>query len=230
MRTITAYRLEPSTCAAEVGHWPQIVDLTNKTRADVDAYDRLLGADPLPDPWPRADGFLLHARAKLTDVLSNKFVPKHVGLCVSERARSLLQGFDLHRTHEWQIRFASSSQAGYWILYVERSQDIIEFSRSAYLEVDILQQPIGPERTFTSADELTEAASLLLNTTDRDLLPRRIVLTRAPDLFRLPHDSRGLLISERLKQALEDARLTGFLVTASKVEFLAADIVSNGGK
>lgn len=224
MSPIPFFRLEPSKRTADVGHWPQIIELQDKTKADLDAYSHLLGIGPLPRQLPRAGGFILHARAKLTDLLSNRFIPKHIGLCVTERLRSLLEAYDLQNVRACEITFSAKRQPGkHFILYVDRAPEIIDFERTTYIETDILLHPVGPEHRFASAEELTEAALTVVTTTENDIAPHRIVLKRVPDLLRLPHDPHGLHISARLKGAIEGAAMSGISITESEVQFFASD-------
>jgi len=224
MNAIPYYRLEPSKRTAEVGHWPQIIDLEGKTRADVEAYGHLLGIDPLPSRLPRADGFILHAHAKLTDLISNRFVPKDIGLTVSDRLRSLLEQHGLAGVRACPMTFSGRRQPGrYFILYADRSPELIDFGRSTYIETDILLHPVGPEHVFVSAQELVEAALTIVTSTEHDIAPHRIALNRLPDLLRLPHDPHGLHISARLKSAIEVAGMSGVSISESVVQFFAAD-------
>lgn len=214
------HRLRATTEEAVVGHWPQITDLEGATPEDIAAYDALQSAEDVPGPIPRADGFELHRRAKLTDLLSSRFMPMDVGLWVSDRLKKVLDGFDLAHVRSCAMTFAKPSDGGaYHILYVAPAVDVVSFPGSKYSETNILDQVEGPESTFASADELTETARELVHASGRNLAPVDILLLKAPDLFRLPRDFGAIHISEKLKEALETAELTGLHIEPSEVRF-----------
>lgn len=220
MDELRYHRLRATTETAVAGHWPQITDLKDATRDDIAAYDAFQSAEDVPAPLPRAHGFELHPRAKLTDLLSSRFMRMDVGLWVSDRFKNVLDGFDLAHVRSCAMTFAERSDVeAYHILYVAPAVDVVGFSDSKYSETNILDQVEGPERTFGSADELTETARELVRTSGRNLVPVDLRLLKAPDLFRLPRDFGGLHISDRLKDALEAAELTGLYIEASEVRF-----------
>lgn len=212
--------IESSTETSTVGHWPQLIDLRNCNRSDTDAFDDLLSRHAFPPHLPRTDGFQLHPSAKITDLLSNKFLRAYVALCVSDRMNSILDQFELCNVRTQRLSIdASPDIADYHAIFIMPCAKIVDFSNSSYTETDILARPEGPVHTFASDIELMAKAENLLKSSQRGLAPLEIALRSTPDLFRIPWDFR-IHVSAQLRSRLESERLSGITFKKTSIRFV----------
>ncbi|PIB34997.1 hypothetical protein BFP72_06120 [Reichenbachiella sp. 5M10] len=214
------FRIRKSTSLKEVGHIDQIDEGIRLIEVDErDAY-QTLNRREWPDPMLPLDIFKLNRAAKLTDVLSCTFTQETVGLVVNEKVKSILESFRLECTKVFPMSIHSADLTKvheYFLFYVTESRELVDFASSTYFKMDRGRTQMIEEISLRDIDEFYDAYK---KTRGGILAPQQIQFNSEPDFFRIPWGVSPY-ISERLKNALEKAQVTGIDIQPVKLEIMA---------
>jgi hypothetical protein len=165
-----------------------------------------------PEKWENVPNVALSLSrgAKWTDFISSGLVPNYVGLLVSTEAQDLLQQFRLP-AHRWiPTKIVGQLQQGkqreerpYAILnFGDSDADAIDYPSSAFYHV-IEEIPLH-------FDSLADWIAFARQSSAPPLIRfTRLVLAEPLDIFSIPFDAT-VIVSERLKNAIEESSLVGF--------------------
>lgn len=204
-----------------VGHYPQVMGVMGPKSNDFSPITEL---DHFPSEIPFGQGFTLHPRAELTDMMSSLWIAPPQGFLVSKPLEFLLSRFELHKTRFYDVKVLNNRPLNnsitphYQQTIVLESMEMIDFNGSVFTEIDFSGQKTGVEHFFGSAADFAEEDQQAIVNRSQTLYPQSIRLLRDFDLFRLPR-LEHLLISQNLKRALEKQRITGIEIATSTVEF-----------
>ena len=159
-------------------------------------------------------------KAKRTDILSSNFFSSYY--IISKKFKKIIEDFTFHN-----IIFLDSvvtfknSKYDYFILSIIETIDIINFSKSTFI-LDRLSPALrfgGDIIEVTSNDDYSLKSSKIWDEKgfSYGLIPTKIILNYMSDLVKLPFGIT--LISEELKQKIEEEKLTGVVFEETDIEF-----------
>lgn len=220
MKSIKYFRLSPSTDEAEVGAWPQIIDVAGITRETIGAFNKLRKTDKMPLEFPRLDAFVLHNSALITDVFSCKFIPVHIGIIVNSRLKLLIENHELEKVTVKGIGFSPKIRSlEYYFLFAFPAYELISFPDSVFVEKTIGGTKLIGEHKFQSAEDFRANYVNVRSSPTNSLRAASVRLKREADFFRLPSDFDSLHISAWLAEALNKEKITGAAISESEIKF-----------
>ncbi len=159
-------------------------------------------------------------KAKVTDILSSNFFSSYY--IISEKFKKIIEHFTFHN-----IIFLDSvvtfktEKYNYFILSIIETIDIVNFSKSTFI-VDDLSPALrfgGDIIEVTSNEDYILKSSKIWKEKGfgYGLIPTKIVLNYMSDLVKFPFGMT--LISEDLKQKIEEEKLTGVVFEETDIEF-----------
>lgn len=187
---------------------------------DEDAPDSLLSLykyrDSFPDYVPNLDGVMLAGYAKLTDFLSNGF--SHSLRIISPRAKSVLEQYHLcpHRFYPLGLYKRKVRHDYFLFKFVSNYSDFVDYERTSFRERDITSGYKSDPFFIKSREDFWERREKIK--TERGISwgiwGDRIVMNesfdRELDFFVISILDANTYVSERLKNAIESAGLTGW--------------------
>ena len=220
MKKVPYFNLKVSVDPKVVGHSSQINGAKNIKKQDIDGFDSFVREDKFPERIPCSDSFMLHPRAKLTDMMSNKYIDIPEGFVVNARFYNLLRTFNLSNVRFYDIKILAKRDIGdFKLLYIISSPEVIDFTRSVFQEADIMEKPVGINCTFNTFDEFLQKYDEIYEKRSNWVIPKTIALHKTPDMFRLPKGNY-IFISELLKSAIIESAITGVKITETQTEFM----------
>lgn len=198
MRKLVYHRMRLTTESEIVGTHPQL-DVP-KNYFKVPNNFKILTSRHFPEITPNLENFIFKRVAKLTDLLSSYLPYTDIGVFVNEKFKDLIANFyvknfqfyDCSLIAEDKDFIAQLAANPYFFLHLIHVNEIVDFSQSLFEDIKT-----GQMITVNSEDQLPMLSS-----------PKKLVLKETPDLFRSPFDI-DLLVSESLKQAIEEASISG---------------------
>ncbi len=164
--------------------------------------------------------FKADEKAKVTDILSSNFFSSYY--MISGKFKKIIEDFTFHH-----IIFLDSivtfrnERYPYFILSVIETIDIVNFPKSTFI-ADRLSPALrsgGDIVAVTSNNDYVLKSSQVWNEKGfgYSLIPTKIVLNYRSDLVKFPFGMT--LISEKLKQKIEEEKLTGIVFEETDIEF-----------
>lgn len=211
------YFLDPSVekgKSATVSHKDAGFLFLKNSQSDLDYFE-------FPDFEPIFSGLNLEKGSVIVDCIYDGGGFGGRGFILSEKAMNVIKEFKLPRHRFYALPpyvHKGQTYAYYWmqILVKEDNYDFIDFENSTF-QIDFWEpEPDGrsEEFTFANAEEM-EQAFLKYHLPNEQLYASEIALSAAfheksPDLFYINRIFDTFVISERLKNALEENGVTGF--------------------
>ncbi len=212
----------------ETGHvFPQIQKL--KTGYDVQKPDSIYShlkksRNGFPDEVPDLDSFILHGRAKPTDLVSNA-IASGSGLFVSEKLKSILSNHNLadHRFYPAKVAYKNKSiENYYWAQLMGNFTDTVDFTRSTFFIYKHYREDVGDIDIDSISDYNRKKAVLIgdnpgINIT---IWAKRLCLypsffSRNFDLFKIGFFDTHYYISQSLRDELIKSNITGCDIRAT---------------
>ena len=191
------YKLRCNTEFEEIGVWEQL-RVPDKYW---EVKNNFKGLDfwEFPSETPNLNYFCLKKGAVKTDFLSAELLSTSIGIFVSEKVKNILENHNCSG-----VQFYKST-----LINLNDRTDFV------YYFVHIIQsyrQFINPEKSiFIDFLEDEEVKIDISKPLESPLEPKHLVLKDSFDIFRNP-GSVDLIISEKLKNALIDAGITGTFI------------------
>lgn len=163
-------------------------------------------------------------KAKVTDILSSNFFSSYY--IISEKFKKIIEDFTFHNVHflDSVVTFKNNKH-NYCILSIVETIDIVDFSKSTFI-LDRLSPALrfgGDIVEVTSNEDYSLKSAEIWD--DKGfgygLIPTKVVLNYMSDLVKFPFGIT--LISEELKQKVEEEKLTGIVFEKTDNEFYLKD-------
>lgn len=204
MKRITYYSLQEATESEKIGSWPQLEPPKRYWKVE-NNYDNTLDYRKFPEVTPNLDNFTLKRAAKRTDVLSAEMpgVGGRVGMFVSDKFKKLVDNYTLKDFRFYNCKLISPYDENF---KNRKESELFDFNYLNFIHntniVDYKQSVFENLKTNEMVTiENEEQKSMFL-------YARKLFLKETPDLFCSPYDIK-ILVSERLKAAIEQAGITG---------------------
>lgn len=174
--------------------------------------------ESFPDYMPELDGLMLAGYAKLTDFVSSSF--SGFLYIVSERTKNIFEQYHLcpHRFYPLGL-YKRRMKYDYFLLQTILPDYInyVDFEKSSFVEYDLYRGKTFGSVSLSSKKELFQEREKLKkseNKKDLTIWGKDIVMNplfdKELDFFQICWIDANLYISERLKNAVESAGLTGW--------------------
>lgn len=198
MKKVVYYEMDLCTESEIVGTYPQ-VDVPPKYFKVPNNFETL-SLRSFPEIDPNLEGFIFKRTAKLTDVLSSHMLHSSIGVFVDKRFKNLIENFYVKNSQFYDCSLIAAdkdsseqlSENSYFFLHLIYANEILDFSQSVF-------EDVKTDEMVTIDNEEQRAPFLR---------PVTLFLKETPDLFRSPFNI-ALLVSESLKQAIEEANISG---------------------
>lgn len=204
MKELVYYSLHHNTEWEKIGVWPQLEPPKRYWKVE-NNYDKALDYRKFPEVAPNLDNFSLKRAAKRTDVLSAEMpgVGGRTGMFVNEKFKTLVENYTLKDFRFYDCKLLAPFNEDFdkrkepklfnfnYLNFIHTT-DLIDFKHSVFQDLKI-------DQMVTVENEEQR---------DPFLRPRKLFLKETPDLFCAPYDT-NILVSERLKAAIEEAGITG---------------------
>lgn len=217
------FMLDHSTSPKIIGRrFPQISDLSDGFNYDRDAPNSIFrvniwGELPANLAIPN---YVLHGHAKRTDLISSGGQHSHLML-ISTDLKKLIQDFKLPKIQTFGTKVVRNKDSyEYYVFFLpENLYQFIDFSLSSFALV-----PMGGERpvaiqkpeihTLTEFEKWVKEYPYLIRINSKRLkvVAEKLVLDTKNipyDIFRIIGPVSGYFLSERIKNAIQEAGLTG---------------------
>ncbi len=212
------YIFKPAAGTPETGQvFPQVQKMkpgyNYKAHNSVHALSREY--QKLPDYEPDLDYFIVHARANLTDLLS--VTVTYGGFLISEKLKSIFEQFNLptHKFYSAKLKHRKQFYNYYWMHIICNLTDVVDYPRSTFFVYHNFSKNLGYV-DVSSNEELIQKEQKLKSDNPGKLVPiwaEKIALTpsfdRSLDLFEIGTFNSDCYISESLKQAIINEKITG---------------------
>ncbi len=190
---------------------------------DEDAPNSLLSLhkywDTFPDYEPNLDGVMLAGYAKLTDFVSSGFGSRL--RIMSPKAKAVLEQFDLctHRFYPLGL-YKRKIKYDYFLLHIASAySDYVDYERTSFVEQNFINGYKSKSFFVKSKKEFWERREKVENEKGISwgIWGDRIVMSKdfipKLDFFEICILDGSTYVSERLKEAIENAGLTGWEFT-----------------
>lgn len=199
--------------------YPQVQEMGK--RYDYDGSNSIYALEDsrseLPDFTPDLDHFVLHKKAKPTDLISNS-VNNITGFLLSGNFQKLLSDYNLgkHKFYQAKVMHQNSQLKDYfWLQLVIDFSAEVDFSRSEFFIFEDFEVDKGAIKISSWKDYDSKSKDLKKKERNKSLAiwAKRIVMNekfdRGLDLFSIDRFSLGFFISEKLADGILKAKLSG---------------------
>ena len=182
----------------------------------------------VPKFFPNLDHFILHKKARPTDLISNGLTS--FGFIVSSRFMKILSSFNLLDHKFFQAKVLHDKawlNDYYWLQIASDLTDFVDYQKSEFYIKNIAKvfsKDLGSIEVLSKEDYDSKRKDLKEKDSNLTISAKRIIMNsnfdKTLDMFSLPRFNSETFISERLKHALEEAKLTGLGVEETELIML----------
>lgn len=198
MRKLVYYSLRLSTESKIVGTWPQL-DVPKKYFKVPNNFE-ILSSRSFPEKSPDLESFIFKSGAKITDLLSSYLPDLDIGVFVNQKFKDLISDFYIKNFQFYNCSLIAAdkdftkklAEDNYLFLHLVHVNEIVDFNQSLFKDLKTSE--------MISIDNEEQRSPFLR--------PVKLFLKETPDLFRSPFNI-AILVSESLKNAMEEANITG---------------------
>jgi hypothetical protein len=216
------YIFKPATNTPETGPaYPQVQKMAPsynyKAPNSVHALSREL--EKLPGYEPNLDYLIVHAKAKLSDLLSVAVI--NGGFLISEKLKISLEQFNLptHKFYPARVQHKKQFYNYYWMHIICNLTDFVDYPKSTFFVYHNFSKNIGYV-DVTSKNELIQKRLKLKSdnpgktvTIWAEKIKLSALFNKAFDLFEIGTFDANCYISEALQQAITKEKITGCSIT-----------------
>lgn len=211
------YKLDHAVDTKETGsQYPQVQKMAPgynyKASNSVHALSR--ENQEFPSYTPNLDCFILHSKARLTDLLSVAVI--YGGFLISPKLKELVEQLNLpkHKFYSAKVTHGNKICDYYWMHIICDLSDFVDYEKSKFFVYNYMHD-LG-SIIVNSKEELLDKRVQLKQDNPGEALTiwsKKIVLCNSfdtsLDLFEIGNFDRNCYVSERLKFGLEKAGITG---------------------
>jgi hypothetical protein len=221
------YTIEPAVNTSETGSaYPQIQKMSPGYNYNlpnsVYALDRK--TTEFPDFTPNLDYFVLHNRAKLSDILSAS-VLNSCGFIVSEKFKKLIEGFNImpHQFYDANVYYKKEKHPYYWMHIIGNMYSFVDYKKSVFFIYHNFSHNIGYISIDSFEDYLMQKEKIETNNPTKTVTvwAEKIHLNNnfgsTLDFFKIGRFNSQYFISNRLKLKLQENNITGVLIKENTV-------------
>lgn len=226
------YYIEETRDIDVIGHYPQTMRTNeNGYNVDADNSERKVLYDFFPNFEPNY-GLDLHPKSVSTDVLDKSTLP--FGFVVSQKLKDILHEFKLPPHRFYPVNVYGTNKRYYWFHQITGIWNYIDFDSTKIEVFHKFKFNVEEVKSFHSFNEIKEFEKTLPR--QNALRIGSIVLQENfpnYDLFDITWITWVTIISERLKQRLLEANISGFGIAlynkiqlSSKTSEIKSDVMN----
>ncbi len=191
-------------------------------KASNSVYALTKSVTEFPDFTPNLDYFVVHSKAKLTDLLS--VTPVDGGFLVSPRLRILFENFNVapHRFYSARVHYKKEFFEYYWLHIICNLTSYVDYPRSTFFAYYNYKHNLGYV-DIQSKEEMKIKKEILKKDNPAKTITiwaEKIRLNsdfdKSLDLFEVGSFDRNYYISNRLKTAIEAEKITGCYIHSAE--------------
>ena len=212
------YYLEPACNTPETGsEFPQVQKMAPgyDYKGPKSVYALTKAVEVFPDFIPDLDYFVVHGKAKLTDLLSVSTVDG--GFLISPRFKILLEKFNVvnHRFYSGRLLYKKEFHNFYWLHIISNFTSFVDYPKSTFFVYQNYTHNLGYVPIESEDDFKIKKAKLKKDNPDKTITiwAEKIRLNnnfnKSIDLFTIGTFDRHYYVSDRLKKAIENEKITG---------------------
>ncbi len=198
MRKLVYYRMRLSTESEIVGTWPQL-DVPKNYFKVANNFE-IMSSRSFSEKSPNLENFIFKRGSKLTDLLSSYLPDLDIGVFVNQKFKDLIANFYVKNFQFFNCSLIAADKKNleqlaenpYFFLHIIHANEILDFRKSVFKDLKTSE--------MISVDNEEQRSPFLR--------PVKLFLKETPDLFRSPFNI-AILVSESLKQAIEEATISG---------------------
>lgn len=215
------YKIVINSDLPVTGKYPQVKDIKidfHKARASQWGKITSWKSD---DDIPDLDNFVFQKGAKLTDLLSNSFVIITSGIFISEDARKIIESFKINGNFYPMTVFMGDTPHKYNFLWYEMNGNSkIDWDKSTFEEYNKEKDHKGKVISVKDSEDYKDKFREMYSVKgdDWDIVTKKLTFKEHFDLT--PAFGIGLICNEKVKAAIEENKLTGFLFKPVDIEII----------
>src|ERR1700722_5929789 len=209
---------EPACNTSETGsEYPQVQNMAPgyNYKGSKSVYALTKSVDAFPDFTPDLDYFFVHSKAKLTDLLS--VTPVDGGFLISAPFKMLLEKFNLtgHRFYAAKVLYKKEFHEFYWLHIISNLTSFVDYPKSTFFVYHNYTHNLGYVNIKSKDDFDIKKAQIKKDNPDKTITiwAETIFLNdrfnHSLDLFAIGSFDRNYYVSDRVKTAIENGKITG---------------------
>ncbi|MEO4005586.1 hypothetical protein [Flavobacterium sp. CAU 1735] len=207
------FEIKQETDSKIIGKYPQVKELKigfHEARASQwGIISKWKSEDDIPD----LNNFVLHNNSRLSDCVSNNFVITSSGLFLSEKCSQILETFTINGSFHPMTIFRRGTPHPYRFLWYEYgATSKIDFKKSEFIEYNDIYEKSGAIIAVDDFEDYKAKFRILFDGIEDeagwDLKSKSLKIAGCFDVT--PAFGIGLICNEKVKNAIEENKLTGF--------------------
>lgn len=220
------YILQPASNTPEIGpQYPQVQKMKPgyNYKAPNSVYALSKAYQDFPDFEPDLDYFIVHASAKLTDLLSA--APVYGGFLISERLKSIFDRFNIapHKFYRAKVKYKKKFfEDYYWMHIICNLSDLVDYKKSTFYIYYNYVHNLGFIDIHSKEEYFHKKAKIENDNPDKvvTVWADKIYLSnsfdRNLDLFEIGTFNANYFISTPLKHALLEEKIAGCSIASAE--------------
>lgn len=202
------------------GNYPQVKDLKigfHEARASQwGKISEWKSDDDIPD----LNNFLFQGGSKLTDIVTNNFVNITSGIFISEKAKAVFDSFIINGNFYPISIYERDKKHGYnFLRYEYGAKSKIDVKASVFIEYQSIEELYGEIIPIEDYEDYkVKFRKLDAEKEEWDIIPKTLQFKEHFDIT--PAFGIGLICNEKVKNAIEENKLTGFLFNPLDAEIV----------
>jgi hypothetical protein len=212
------YIFEPACNTSETGsEFPQVQKMAPgyDYKSPNSVYALTKATEEFPGFTPNLDYFIVHAKAKLTDLLSATTVDG--GFLISPRFKMLWEKFILtsHRFYPAKVLYKKRFYEFYWLHIISNLTRFVDYRKSTFFAYYNYRHNLGYISIKSKEDLAIKKAKIKKDNPEKTITiwAETICLNehfdKSLDLFTVGGFDSNYYISERMKAVIESEKITG---------------------
>jgi len=219
------YILQPASNTLETGtQYPQVQKMKPgyNFKAPNSVYALSRAYKDFPNFEPDLDYFIVHAQAKLTDLLS--VAPAHGGFLISERLKNIFEQFNIapHKFYPARLKHKKIFYENYyWMHIICNLSDLVDYKKSTFYIYYNYAHNLGFIDVNSKEEYLQKRKKVELDNPDKTVTvwANKIYLIDSFDknmaLFEIGTFNANYFISTPLKNAMVEHKITGCSISSA---------------
>lgn len=203
-----------------IGKYPQVKDLKiNFHEARASQWAKITQWKTDGDV-PDLNNFILQTKSKFTDCLSSGFVVENHGLLISQRCKEIFEKFKVNGDFYNATIYRLDEKRSYnFLWYKSGAKSKINIKASVFIEYQSIEELYGETIPIEDYEDYKVKFRKLYAEKEKwDIVPKTLQFKEHFDIT--PAFRIGLICNEKVKNAIEENQLTGFLFNPLDVEIV----------
>lgn len=200
------------------GKYPQVKDLKIDFHEAKASQWGIISQWKSEDDIPDLNNFIFQKGSKLTDIVTNNFVNISSGIFISEKTKSVFDSFTVNGNFYPISIYEHDKKHKYNFLWYDYgAKNKIDYKASVFIEYQSIEERYGEiVRIEDFEDYKIKVKKLYTEKEEWDIVPKALQFKEYFDIT--PAFDISLICNEKVKNAIEENHLTGFLFKPVDIE------------